>query len=352
MVASWWKPRVRFDAFERLAFRSGGARRGDLHTSIVESADGCYVVENRKSEKALNAIEMHSWAAVLEKIGRLSRLERALTAFLLVLPIDSCLELTLSFPKAALRNAREVLRMEFERRTPFRWNDVYADYQILPNGPDATSLITARLIVIKRSTVDPLARALRKSGICLTGVTVRTADGHDLPINLIATSALRSQTLTSRLDHVIGFSALLASLAFCGLLASQIWRDNSEIAVLDDLEKTETARAVAALRREEANTAQFQLLNALRSRKERVPTFVSLWNELTRVVPDGAWLGDIHQENQVLQISGFARSASDLLALLAASPLFTGVEFTGPVTRDPQSSLERFQIRLSIKNGT
>ncbi|MDX1541330.1 MAG: PilN domain-containing protein [Geminicoccaceae bacterium] len=84
------------------------------------------------------------------------------------------------------------------------------------------------------------------------------------------------------------------------------------------------------------------------STKTGAPMTASVLAELTRVIPDQAYVTQLRLEGRELQIHGLADSASELIGRLAASPMFDGPQFRSPVTRDPRAAKERFHIQVGI----
>jgi Tfp pilus assembly protein PilN len=77
--------------------------------------------------------------------------------------------------------------------------------------------------------------------------------------------------------------------------------------------------------------------------------------ELTRLLPDTAWIWNLKYKSREIELSGFADSASDLIPLFDKSPLFEKVEFLAPVTKefqmrgDGNKEKERFKIKAKIE---
>jgi general secretion pathway protein L len=69
--------------------------------------------------------------------------------------------------------------------------------------------------------------------------------------------------------------------------------------------------------------------------------------ELTRIVPKGAYLTTFRVRSGRVELEGFAASASELVPLLEKSPLFDGAQFTSPVTK-VQNNEERFSLTTEI----
>jgi Tfp pilus assembly protein PilN len=80
----------------------------------------------------------------------------------------------------------------------------------------------------------------------------------------------------------------------------------------------------------------------------RVP-LVEVLKEITERIPATAWLQDLNYDENGVQIYGFANSASELISLLEASPLFSDVIFLATITRG-QDGKERFRIGFKINS--
>ncbi len=82
---------------------------------------------------------------------------------------------------------------------------------------------------------------------------------------------------------------------------------------------------------------------------------VEILQELTKILPDTAWIWNFKYSGKEIELSGFADSASDLIPLLDKSPLFEKVEFLSPVTKERQRTAgeekekERFKIKIRIE---
>ena len=72
--------------------------------------------------------------------------------------------------------------------------------------------------------------------------------------------------------------------------------------------------------------------------------------ELTKLLPNGTWLQELHISEDTVEINGYSDHAAELVPPLENSPYFTQVEFTAPITRDNQNR-EVFRIRMRLKQA-
>ena len=77
-----------------------------------------------------------------------------------------------------------------------------------------------------------------------------------------------------------------------------------------------------------------------------------LWllDQVTKLLPDGTWLQELHISEDTVEIYGYSDRAADLVPPLENSPYFTQVEFTAPITRDNKKK-EIFRIRMRLKQA-
>ena len=146
------------------------------------------------------------------------------------------------------------------------------------------------------------------------------------------------------------FLALAASALILVLLWSggAIVKKHQTIQYLEtELERLK-GRA-AEFRAEEAKLDQkrqrIQYLN--NARQQRV-SFVAVIAELTRQIPDSAWIKDMDFSKNKIQIRGFADSASELIPGLESSPMFKNVVFLSTIRKRPNGG-ELFRIGLELE---
>jgi Tfp pilus assembly protein PilN len=146
---------------------------------------------------------------------------------------------------------------------------------------------------------------------------------------LSATAALLTLILASHawIERALYGRALERELRFMEVPAQQLRGLNQETSGL------ETRAAVL----ENLRAGNWQKLNLLQ--------------QLTKLLPDGTWLQELHISEDTVEIYGYSNHAAELVPPLENSPYFTQVEFTAPITRDNQNR-EVFRIRMRLKQAT
>jgi general secretion pathway protein L len=88
----------------------------------------------------------------------------------------------------------------------------------------------------------------------------------------------------------------------------------------------------------------------LAERARRTSATVIL-EEVTRLLPDAAFLQQLCYERDKVDLVGYANSAVALLPIFERSEFFHDARLTAPVVRDSGEKGERFGIRLLLRNA-
>jgi general secretion pathway protein L len=291
---------------------------------------------------------MEEWRAALAWVARQRRIWGPLMRIDVVLPAAWCLIRRREVPQAASDRVREVLALELERTTPFSVQDVRQDWRKVDGPAGATNLVVEH-VVAKRHLSDLVLTEAKALGLPIAAMDVIDAAGRPMGVNLLE-RAEKPRTLAGRLNQAIAISgALLIIVSVAsGLIAVQ--RQDDALAQLEaDISAAQKEAQVVRKRQQDAESV-FERIGRLRSRRAQDVRAIAVWEEMTRRLPDTAWLTDMRIENDVLWLDGYARSASELVGIIAQSPMVSGVALSAPVTRDTAKAGERFQLRMKVEN--
>jgi len=163
-------------------------------------------------------------------------------------------------------------------------------------------------------------------GLALKGIQKLPMDINLLPVNL----RKKAGRIGYYTMFVLAGLLILSILAWTGggilhrklvmdRLDSKIKRLGSEVAAVDRLQ--------AGLKELED---RIDYVNALR--QSHVPV-LNILRDLSKEIPESAWIRRIAFSDKGVEIEGYANSASDLISLLEAAPLFKDVAFLSPITK-------------------
>ena len=258
-----------------------------------------------------------------------------------------CLVRELTVPANALPQIARILALDLERATPFKRADVrYGWTETAASGGG----IAVEQVIAKRSLVDPALAWCREQGIPVAFVDIwrdgQTAFGADL----LASDALVASPKARRSGAMTW--ALLAILALAGAALFQVFNQKAvALAQLEEQVAAAKARALALRQSQDASGAAAHRLEALWTLRRGRPLAIELWAEVTRLLPDTAYLSELRIDGGRLSMQGHARSAAGLVAILKRSPLLADAALISPVVFDDALGLERFEIAGRLVAG-
>jgi general secretion pathway protein L len=254
---------------------------------------------------------------------------------------------TISLPLAAAENLRQVLAFEMHRRTPFAAADVYFDFRRLPGRPGDQRL-RVQLSVVRRRLIDAALALLPPWDLRVAGMTeIPGIETEGLLLRLTRPNGKPSSSRALTRVLWAANAALLAAVVAIPLLhqGRQIDALRHQVAAA----KAE-AESVAALRQqaEKLRADRRSLIDAKRNR----PAFATLLSELTAALPDSTWVQRLEIKSRRVRLHGTSATASSLIPIIEDSRLFREAAFNAPVTRNPATGKEQFQLTFEITSPT
>ncbi|MEE4358882.1 MAG: PilN domain-containing protein [Desulfococcaceae bacterium] len=306
-------------------------------------------------------------------------------------------ELTISreivFPPAVKENLRAAVSYEMEKYIPLSAEDLYFDCQIIEENK-ARNRMRVLLLAAKKTSLAPYIACCRKlSGrICgMEGASTAKANvfayvskgklqqkgreiqeedilrktglpsaeyipAFGLALQGLEPLSLRINLLPEDLRKRPGRFAyyMMILLAFLILLTALGWGGSYFLRQQQTVR--ELNKEMKQLRKEiaEMEDTQQQLevlqtrINRLADLRQNHIPLLDIVRELTAIIPESAWVQDFSFSEKGIQINGFADSASELIGILEASPLFADVSFLSAIVKG-RDGKERFSIGLSME---
>ena len=264
-------------------------------------------------------------------------------------PYKSCFSRSVTLPQSASADFERLLIIDLERATPFKARDVY--HAFLPGTAAGPRLAALRQLVIKRSIVDRAKGPLEQAGLTVGAIecwneTQTTA----LPVNFLR---LSSKADTQRPLLVPLMAASLALAISAGWLALE----QRETALGELQAQTSALKGKAQAHRDALAKSQVagETISNFNALRREVVSRAAILEEISRILPDSAFITDLRVSGAVVDINGLATSASALVPLIENSPMFVDATSTAPLTFDPRENKERFGIRMrlaAVPSGT
>jgi general secretion pathway protein L len=305
-------------------------------------------IQTFRSGRSAQRLQMEDWREALAWVGEQRRRWGPLMRVDLVLPASACLIRQREVPAAASNRIGDVLALELERTTPFSAQDVRQGWRRVTGSARAASLLV-EYVVAKRHLSNPALAEAAALGVPIAAVDViDTAAGSRLGVNLLEPAEV-PQSLTRRLNGAMAIVAALLVIVTATAVAIAVQRQDDALVRLETDIGSARKEALAARKRLQDADMAFERIGRLRLRRTQDFRAIAVWEEVTRRLPHTAWLTDMRIENNNLWLDGYARSASELVRIVAQSSMFSGVALSAPVTRDAAKAGERFQLRMKIE---
>jgi general secretion pathway protein L len=265
------------------------------------------------------------------------------TTIVVRVPPEEVLKRTVTLPSAAGEDLRQVLGFEMHRQTPFPADQVYFDYRPREQTPGSPR-ISVELSVTRREVVDQVLRLLPDWNLSVAGsAMVPGIDDDGLLLRLSPpVSADPSGRIPAKLLWTINAALLVAVIAVPFVHQSdEIDALRARVAVAKS-----DAESVAEIR---ARAERLRLNRRfLIDKKRDHHATVSVLAELTAALPDTTWVQRVEVDANRVRLRGTSTTASSLIPIIEDSPMFRRVTFDAPVTRNPATGKEQFQLVFEI----
>ncbi len=287
-----------------------------------------------------------------EQLQRLLGEEYASMQPVLCVAAKNVVNKLITLPKAAQENLENVLRYELDRHTPFNTAQAYFDYSVVKEDA-AAGLIVVSLRVLPRDYVDNLAVKLKHSvswpPVIVIADDISGCENWERlsPFRLSGHSAGDDNNDASRIN-------LWLSVVVCFLLAAVLIVPLAKMDTTVDSLRSQLSGLRKQLQEVEATRGEInaiiQELQSLKQKKDQSKNVMDVMLEITRLLPDDTWLESFELKQGRIVIQGQSSSATALIALIEASPIFEKVTFQSPVVQNQGNDFERFIIVAQLSS--
>ncbi len=243
---------------------------------------------------------------------------------------------TIQLPTKDPAYIRAILRNRVERLGPWRAARALFGYSV-EEWSDTGRQAQIRVAVVSRATVEELTSALAHAGLAVDRVDVDSG-GHT--VSILTSLSARERRRGRRI-------AIAYALAI-GLLAAAL----TATVVLD----TFRSRQLETLRQEMGTDIASLEGNAgpvtgrsLVTRKAHEYLRVGVLSEISRLLPDNAWLTSLKITENAIEVTGKSRDAPAIIGALQPSRLLDDVRFSAPTVHAQGDEAGEFSIAASIR---
>ena len=313
-------------------------------TEIRLGSDGAELYRKQMLAKPLDPTVL---IARQETLPALMPLLKRGEKFILSLSDTRCFTHEMSMPTAALSDAERILDIETSRLTPFEKADVYRIWYAEPRADGKSQLL--RHAVVKKSTIRDVVGYGRGTDARLTAVAIRP-DGLPAWPSLIDQTGQPYGSARQSFWKKLAVGLVIVALGLAGALywVALSRLDQVNQAFTSGIEELD-GKAKAVREKIEGITAGNLQTKALSDLRQSSVSVAKIWDELTRITPDTAWLQSLNITDNQIQIDGLATDAEAMISTLEASKSFKNVRFASPVFKNQSDNKQRFAIVLEFE---
>ncbi len=338
---SWWRDELRTAADDWALQRL--VRAGGRGLAQIENGELVLVRVLPDGKQTLGSVlAPQEVSALPASLRQLLQGRRNLPAELdVILPAEAVLTRELNLPAAVGRNFRQAAAYQLERLMPLRAELVYHDCAVVAH--DEARLRLA-LSVARRELVDGVAGVALDAGVRRVGLLGPAGVGQ---ARFSRRSMAPEASSYARLDRRLAAAAAVLALSLTTVLGVQYHLENRRLAAqVADLK----LRATAAEKLRDELDVRMVRMRFLADHFAR-PGAGEVLAELTRLIPQDAWLFQFQSEGSRISIAGYGSDASAVTAALGGSVLLKDAALRSAV-KSPGGDGERFDLALLLKEAT
>jgi len=231
---------------------------------------------------------------------------------------------------------RKLSEMDSVMQTPFEQSEI-----VLLN--DVRDGAGCGYFLLKKILVEPIADVLKSQGLRCDLISFSGQEKAVFPARLVGELFGAKATRIPNWVPIFGIlTMMLGTFVHFHLRYAEANQElDQKIAALNV--EVHKIRATIAER-----DRQDQLLSSVLQLKNGTTSRVELWEELSRILPDGSWLAALHIGDGVIKATGYSKSAASLIEIVNASAYFHEATFDGSVVSIAKRDVQRFTIRAGV----
>ena len=335
----WWLRELRAfydDAARRLEAASGA-------TITIEAGERYWILRRRGQSVGQIDWGQDDPELARETLTHVLAASHGRRAVVVEIPPECVLSKVISLPAGAQRELDRILEFEIGRHFPFPAERVFFRHRLLPRGATGgESGLPVEIVAVSRETVGAIVDELAAIGVRPSGVAVISA-GSEMPLFLPGSVlGVRTKARVNRpLAVAVGLLAVATLVSWPLAQQVRLGAIEREIAALKP-------RAESASRTHDQQHKEAERSTAILRLRAGRPPMVAILDMLTREVPDGSWLLSLSVNGREVVLDGLSPSAAAIALTLERSGGLTGIVFRSPITREPGTGLEHFQLGATL----
>jgi Tfp pilus assembly protein PilN len=323
------------------------------HNPFLELADGTYeeiyveAGKYRLVEKSKPSLpfEVHV-PKIYSDITELAEDLLPNRKIILSVSTDLCFQHVVQFPISARSKIDQLSQLELLRVTPFGLADVYCGCILI--GENATTVF-AQQFVLKKSIISEIEKILLQQQRSIEAIFIRDLSGKSIELAFAPNGEHFGRQLSmkwkKRLCLSLGLLAITGA-ALVGSISSFHARQLDEISVAIAGLQPEIKKVKQIIENSEKQNAN---VAAIQNLQRQTISRVTIIEELTKALPDTAYILTLSIVDNRVQMEGLAESPEKLIPTLESTSLFKNVVFGSAVFNSAGESQSHFAINMDLE---
>ena len=252
---------------------------------------------------------------------------------------------TIELPLVPIFQLSNLIEFESHKYNPMRSSDSMFDYCIA-----ARDLVGRRiklnLFFFRRELLETARASAAAAGLELRGALVESGGDLQQLEHLFGTQGLLVRTAMKHRRRLLKVGAV----AFCSTAAMTLLAVRLHLA--ESALQGEVDHLRQAIRQTEPDRRALRDLNAevdAINNARAGSMAIHALDEITHLLPDSTWATRADIDSATIEIHGYSQRAADLIDTFAHSPDFYDAHFNGPITKDPRSHAEQFNLAVKVR---
>lgn len=253
---------------------------------------------------------------------------------------------TLSPVRLPPSRARAMAAFDLASATPFKPDEVHC---LMLRPADEKQPGPMSYAIVKRTVIDPVLAELKAARAQPTGIVLLPADPAQSPSWMVAPADVAQLTGKSSWRRKAWTAACCTlAVAIVATFAHVQWSLASAQAMAEEPLPQLESKAKEVRTELNRRAARIKEVNALRHSLATQRSMTEIWEEVSRVLPDNAYVTDLSVRGSTVTLEGFSPAAASIIEPIESSPMFKGAEFSSAVVKVPGKDGERFQVNLEV----
>ncbi len=336
-VSSWWLRELQL-LFPSVRLGSSHDKQSSLLIRCEQDRLSCHLNLGGSEQRTEYRVQLFDEARLDRWLAGLGTTrERTRVGFVL----DEALFFVrdLELPRAALHALPQILDQDLARRTPFESQSVWhGGVERSRQGDGSAAVVEVRHWIVGKERVNA---ALRDANVSESAVDFLVVAGElgDQLANISMRQPMAPVALwVPRAIQLLTVLAIMALAVGLGLISSVQSRTASRVD--EELAAARQSMGVA----NSGGVSRFILQRSEAS-------VAAIWDELSRILPDDTYLGDLRIAEGKVLLSGFSADAPKLVRLIGESRLFDQVSLVGAIAPKAGEGKDQFKLSAVVKRG-